>query len=143
MGWVKMDDRFGEHPKVTRCSLGAKWLFVEALCYANRNHTDGLITTAVARKLGNLKSIAQLVAVGLWEQDPAGYRIHDYLDYNPSKEEVIERRRQDSERKRSGIHTGFRSDSSMASAWKPGTGRGKDKQDVPEFTKRLLRQEGP
>jgi hypothetical protein len=33
-----------------------------------------------------------LVAVGLWEPAPNGYRVHDYLDYNPSRDEVEQKR---------------------------------------------------
>ncbi len=31
----------------------------------------------------------QLVSIGLWEEAPGGYLVHDYLEYNPSKDEVL------------------------------------------------------
>src|SRR5690606_8367123 len=32
--------------------------------------------------------IGLLVQAGLWEEVEGGYRVHDYLDYQPSREEV-------------------------------------------------------
>jgi hypothetical protein len=34
----------------------------------------------------------RLLSVGLWERDGDGYRVHDYLKYNPSAEQVRELR---------------------------------------------------
>lgn len=34
----------------------------------------------------------QLVAAGLWEPMEGGWQIHDYLDYNPSRDQVLEER---------------------------------------------------
>jgi hypothetical protein len=43
-----------------------------------------------------------LVQNGLWEEVEGGYRVHDYLDYQPSRAEVMASREAD--RKRKGIH---------------------------------------
>lgn len=89
MAWVRLDDRFPEHPKVTRLSDAAFRLHVSAICYSNRQETDGVIPEAQAallvrtRKLRAL--INELVASGLWEVDHLGWRIHDYLEYQPSR----------------------------------------------------------
>jgi hypothetical protein len=37
-------------------------------------------------------AIRRLVAVGLWHEIPGGYEVHDFLDYNPSRAEVLARR---------------------------------------------------
>lgn len=37
-------------------------------------------------------TISTLCWIGLWEEIPHGYLIHDYLDYNPSKEAVLAER---------------------------------------------------
>ena len=34
--------------------------------------------------------VPRLVDAGLWEEVPGGFRIHDFLDYNPSKVEVLD-----------------------------------------------------
>lgn len=89
MVWVRLDDRFPEHPKVASLSNEAFRAHVEALCYCGRNGTDGLIPKGIANRLG---SADELRAAGLWEDDPAGYRVHGFLDYNPTAEEAAERR---------------------------------------------------
>lgn len=89
MGWVKLDDQFADHPKVEKITDKALRLYIRALCYATRHRTDGLILRQVATRLGSLKSVGELTAVGLWEEDKGGYRIHDYLAYNPSREQLL------------------------------------------------------
>ena len=46
MAWVKLDDHFAEHPKVVQAGPVAGFLFVAALCYANRHLTNGFIPAA-------------------------------------------------------------------------------------------------
>src|SRR5215471_13935686 len=36
--------------------------------------------------------ITLLCEIGLWHQVPHGYELHDYLDYNPSKDDVLAER---------------------------------------------------
>jgi len=36
--------------------------------------------------------VAELVKIGLWEDHPDGYFIHDWLDYNPPAERVLAKR---------------------------------------------------
>lgn len=109
MSYVRLDDNFADHPKLrrysrrARCSAG--WLHVEALCYAGRHNTDGFIPSEVAGEFGSQADIARLTApfnngCGLWEVTDGGYLIHDYLDYNPSRREVDEKRDKARERMR-------------------------------------------
>jgi hypothetical protein len=85
MGWVKLDDGFPHHPKVVGLSLDARWAYVESLCYAARYETDGVVPDAVAPN-GTVR--AELLASGLWENSGKSISIHDYLVYNPSREEA-------------------------------------------------------
>ncbi len=68
------------------------------LSYAAQYLTDGVIARAAVPTLldfGNVDEFTiadDLVAAGLWEFHPAGYVIHDYLDYNPSKAQVLAER---------------------------------------------------
>jgi hypothetical protein len=91
MPWVKLDDNFDTHPKLVEVGPQAAWVFVRSLCYSNRHLTNGVISKAVARDLagGRAKLVSALVSVGLWQLDAGGYRIHDYLDYQPSREEIL------------------------------------------------------
>lgn len=88
MPWVKLDDGMVEHLKVASLSDGAFRAHVEALSFCARNLTDGLVPEAVVKKQGWSKRSRELVAAGLWEVTPGGHAIHDYLEYNPSREQV-------------------------------------------------------
>jgi hypothetical protein len=95
MAWVKLDDHFDQHPKIAQLSDSAVALFVASLAYSNRNLTDGFIPRQVG--LGQLRycdgnttpPINELEAVGLWEQVTGGWSIHDYDEYQPSRESVL------------------------------------------------------
>src|SRR5215207_3410137 len=92
MTWVKLDDNFPDHPKVMQAGPMAMWLYVSGLCYCGRLLSDGRIPRGQVRKLadvdGAMELAARLVQVGLWEECDEGFRIHDYLHYNPSREQV-------------------------------------------------------
>ncbi len=106
MSWIKMDDQFADHPKVLRVGGDAAWLYVAALCYCARYLTDGDIPSAVVARLTDRANpdglAARLVGVGLWEQTPDGYRVHDYLDYNPAGDEQRAKRKARAEAGRRG-----------------------------------------
>ena len=89
--WVKIDDQFADHPKVLEVGPLAECLFVRGLTYASRYLTDGFVPASHLRRMGDLNAIEEagkLVAAGLWHEAENGYRIHDYLDYQPSAEKV-------------------------------------------------------
>jgi hypothetical protein len=114
MAWVKIDDAFSEHPKILRAGPIATVLYVRALCYCNRNLTDGFLPSAVVEMMSHdLEPIAGgefqnfnigdlMVECGLWEVQPGGWRVHDYLDYNPSKKQVVASRKQHESASRKG-----------------------------------------
>lgn len=98
MPWVKLDDHFDQHPKVAQLSDSAFALFVAGLAYCNRSLTDGFIPSRVG--LGQLRwadgntapPIRELEEVGLWEPVDGGWQVHDYDDYQPSRESVLAER---------------------------------------------------
>ena len=104
MSWVKVSDGLATHPKVLAAGQAAAWLHVAGLCYAAQHLTDGAIPDSSLSGLGQFtrgrvrKLADRLVEVGLWERNGAGYAIHDYLDYNPSRSSVEERRKAARER---------------------------------------------
>jgi hypothetical protein len=83
--WVKLDDSFATNPKVFMLSDVAFRAYVMGLCYASYHLTDGFVPAGYVK----LKGARELEAAGLWEQDGAGWRIHDYLAYNNSKADVM------------------------------------------------------
>lgn len=90
MTWVRLDDKFPNHPKVINLSDAAFRLHVSAICYAGEYLTDGHISGRIVRNLSPISNLAraveQLVAARLWEPTEDGYQIHDFLEYNPSAE---------------------------------------------------------
>ncbi len=92
MAWVRIHDGAMTHPKIVGLTDKAFRLWVWGLSYSQQHLTNGSITIAAA-KLTRVFSAAQLlVQEKLWDATPGGFQIHDYLDWNDSKEVVIEAR---------------------------------------------------
>lgn len=111
MGTAKFDDGLTANPKFIAAGATASWLWFCGVLFCRRGLTDGFIPKAVVPTLviglGNpFKYAARLVDVGLWEDAVGGFRIHDFLEWNPSKSAMNEYRRKDRERKHrvNGIH---------------------------------------
>lgn len=99
MAWVRIDDGMTEHPKLVEAGPLALALHVAGLCYCNRQLTDGLIPRKVARRLMDFEDyddvdsvIERLVAAEIWHLEGSDYRIHDYLEYQPSRADVEHKR---------------------------------------------------
>lgn len=96
MPWVRLDDHFDESPKIAAASDSAFRLWTTALAYANRNLSDGFIPVLMLRRLSTApkpeKDAAELVRLRLWEVADGGYQIHDFHEYQPSKEQVLSER---------------------------------------------------
>ena len=91
--WVKLDDSFAEHPKIANLSDGAFRSHLSALCYAARLLTDGWVPTGILPQIrANKRVVAELVGAGLWEEEERGYRLHDFLEYNPTRAAAEQRR---------------------------------------------------
>lgn len=86
MTWLKLDDNFADHPKVLAAGPDAVMLWLTGLCYAGRHLTDGRVPRGIFH---DQALTDRLVDVGLLEPDDDGcYRIHDFLDFNPSRADV-------------------------------------------------------
>jgi hypothetical protein len=102
---VKLDDGFFRHPKVVRAGRDARDLYLAALCYCQAGLTDGFVDAGALRRLaadaevdGAEQLAERLVDVGLWESAEGGFRVHDYLRFNPSSADV-KRQRADTARR--------------------------------------------
>jgi hypothetical protein len=102
MPWVKLDDRFPSHRKIALLSDRAFRLHVSAMCWCAENLTDGHISDrelALVANVRNIKATAQqLRDAGLWDRTEDGWAIHDYLDYNPSRDQVLAERKKNAAR---------------------------------------------
>ena len=97
MAWAKVCDTLHSHPKARRAGLPALGLHLLALSYCGAYLTDGFVDQPWLdeRLRGRERRLpGQLVDAGLWEPAEGGFLVHDFLDLNPSREE-IERRRRD------------------------------------------------
>ena len=100
MTWTKLDDGFWSNPKVERAGNEAVGAFSRALSYCGMHETDGVISPDAARYIAPMKVWKRLETQGLVEElNGTGYLIPDYLDFNPSKAKLDEKRRKDRERK--------------------------------------------
>lgn len=117
--WVKLDDQYPDHPKVRALGALGLAIQTAAICFCGRYLTDGILSYSSADALirsvlspitksdGSVWTVALtsgmsgddaekldwkvlMVEAGLWEKIDGGYRVHDYLDYNPSKREYLQ-----------------------------------------------------
>lgn len=112
MPWAQLDDQFHAHHKAAMAwqTRGALGLHLLAMSYCAGLLTDGFVHEAFV--IGKLpqrrereKLTAALIDAGLWEHAEGGYRIHDWLNYNPSRQQIHKRRARDRDRKRPGFHS--------------------------------------
>jgi hypothetical protein len=116
--WFAVDDGFFSHPKVRKVGNPAAGLFCRLGAYSARHSTDGMIDGITARAMGTGAQLAKLTAVGMLhtaghdcphekcQQPPEGdYFMHDFLDYNRSREQVTAAREAGRKRQQRGRDT--------------------------------------
>jgi len=99
MSWVKLDDKFWANPKVEELGNEAAGAYCRMLSYCGDHLTDGVLTAAKVRYIAKPKVIDRLVEFGFIVKRGAGWIIPDYLDYNPSQQQVFAKREADRKRK--------------------------------------------
>lgn len=93
MPWFKVDDTLHSHPKTRKAGLESIGLWSVAGSYSMAYKTDGFVpdwfvaSWPKGRKLADL-----LVKACKWEigekDGEAGWYFHDWLDYQPSSDEI-------------------------------------------------------
>lgn len=99
MAWFKLDDDFGNHPKIQRAGNAPVGLWVRCATYSARFHLDGKVPIETAYVYGRRAEIDALTEVGLWVPTGDGFLIPDFLEYNPSSTKLDAKRAEDRERK--------------------------------------------
>lgn len=96
MSYAQIHTQAVRHPKVKHLSPSAFRLWIAGLCYCQEHLTDGVLSPKALACLGFTASPTlrqELVAAGLWDEVPeGGYRVHDYGDWNLTRD-VIERKK--------------------------------------------------
>lgn len=123
MTWFRVDDKFGEHPKVRaiprsmRRNAVGLWTLAGTWCAANVTTTEGQDGNVPGYMVEELccddEDAAQLVRVGLWHasghscasscpqpRDACGYVFHEWGSLQYTREQVLAKREADAERKR-------------------------------------------
>ena len=105
MAWIRLDDQIAHHPKITSATPTSLWLYVAALGFSQKYLTNGYIPKQSLSAISHLRNVSrasrELVAAGLWEKVTDGFQIHDYLDFNDSRDELLAKRAADRFRKES------------------------------------------
>jgi hypothetical protein len=97
MPWVRIHDGALTHPKIVGLSDKAFRLWVWGLSYSQQHLTNGYIPLVAIP--GRLKRATEDLTRGqLWDAAEAGFRVHDYLDWNDSRELVTQKRSDAKER---------------------------------------------
>lgn len=134
--WVKLDDRFTDNAKIARLSDKAFRVYVHGLCYSAGALTDGLIPWSKAKSWASVKTIGEMLAADLWREVKLGYQIHDYLEYQQSREQIDAKRKQTALAAASRWQSETHSDSQAISN---GKGRGEDLvKGSSDFAERLI-----
>jgi len=92
MSWFRLDDKFHGNPKVLTAGNAAVGLYVRCASYCADHLTDGRIPGSVARMYGTTREITVLVSTGLWDEIDGEFVMPDYLEYNPSRDQVEQER---------------------------------------------------
>lgn len=90
MSWSKFASRTPHHPKILALSDGAFRIWFNSICHADEHKTDGVLSKNWIKMQGKPRKIQELFDAVLWEKtdDPEHpVRIHDFLEYNFSREE--------------------------------------------------------
>lgn len=116
MTWVRIDDDVVDNLKTLQMwaqDPAAFALDVRGIAYCAKHLTDGFLPDEILalwfggepEKGHRLTEI--LVAVGRWDRAEGGFDIHDFLDYNKSREEVeLERAKRAKSGKKGGTKSG-------------------------------------
>lgn len=97
MAWVRIHDGALTHPKLVGLSDKAFRLWVWGLCYCQMHLTNGVIPAAAVPR--PMQTAEMLIVAKLWDaRAEGGFHVHDYLDWNDSRELVTKKRTEAKER---------------------------------------------
>lgn len=98
MAWVKIDDQAPRNAKLLRAGPAAAWMWLCGIAHGQAQMTEGFIEDIAIDTIGvrgaerSRKLADALVECGLFERVEGGYQVHDYLDFNETREEALARK---------------------------------------------------
>jgi hypothetical protein len=127
MAWIKLDDQWMEHPKIVTVGRDARDVWLASITWCAKYLTDGYfpknllptLATMAGVDVANCQTFASdLLGVCLWELEGNKYLVHDYLKYNPTKEQAIATREARKEAGKIGGEN--KASKSLAKSWQNG-----------------------
>lgn len=101
IAWFKVDDHLYSHPKWLGLPKGARALWVTAGAWSAGQLKDGFVPKQALSTLGGTqREAAALVAVHLWDVTEGGWQFHDWDQFQPTRQAVMDKRAKDAERLR-------------------------------------------
>lgn len=97
MPWVRIDENAMDHPKFVALSANAWRLWCEGMTYCQKHLTDGYIPSQGVKGMRYYSPAAVRLLTAslvpqkgpLWHDAEGGYRVHDYHDWNESRDRVL------------------------------------------------------
>jgi hypothetical protein len=86
--WLRLDDGFAQHPKVSRLTRGDRWTWLEILLYCARYRTGGNLPASIAEVVPKatppfLGRCYEIHLLDVRADGEEGYVVHDWETYNP------------------------------------------------------------
>ena len=106
MTWFKIDDKFHAHPKVIAAGNAAIGLWTRCGAWSADQRQEGFVPEQIARMYGTKAEIDRLTRCRMWYPEDGGYVLRDWLEYNPSNEQIEATR---AKRSRAGRKGGIKS----------------------------------
>jgi hypothetical protein len=103
MSWFRVSDGWTEHPRFADADAADIAFWLACVAYCARNQTDGVIQKRTLKRIRfcTQKRVNKMYELGLLIDSGNGsVLIRDYLDHNPSKASIQERKAKWRERQR-------------------------------------------
>lgn len=104
MSWVKMDDQWPFHRKLRLVEPLDRLMWTMSIAYCSAQNTDGRLDGPMLEMVAFCAGVTKpyeaaerLVTAGLYDLDAGGWKVHDYLGFQPSsvqRQHVSEQRSQ-------------------------------------------------
>lgn len=104
MSWVKMDDQWPFHRKLRLVEPLDRLMWSMSIAYCSAQNTDGRLDGPMLEMVAFCAGVTKpyeaaerLVTAGLYDLDAGGWKVHDYLGFQPSsvqRQHISEQRSQ-------------------------------------------------
>lgn len=100
MSWLRVDDKAAFNRKVLKAGNEAFGALIRMGCWSADHLTDGVIPVETALLVASEDTIERLCGVGFLERKGEDYIVHNYLEYNPSADQIRSHREETSNARR-------------------------------------------